>query len=148
MKAFTAAVLTLFAFAAGVNAAAVEPGTDLATAISPFPVIDTALTNPDANLTSLEVSPCFWSGTAPFCAGACPAGSTAAARTRALAERQALNAKDIRRESLSEEALKWMGVKQGGSEMVSRNSSAIHTYDVNGIRRIFMHQPENGGVAV
>ncbi|KAJ8475041.1 hypothetical protein ONZ51_g6820 [Trametes cubensis] len=74
MKAFTAAVLTLFAFAAGVNAAAVEPGTDLATAISPFPVIDTALTNPDANLTSLEVSPCFWSGTAPFCAGACPAG--------------------------------------------------------------------------
>ncbi|KAI0327666.1 hypothetical protein GY45DRAFT_1327313 [Cubamyces sp. BRFM 1775] len=74
MKAFTAAILTLFAFAAGVNAAAVEPGTDL-TAVSPFPVIDTALTNPDGtNLTTLEVSPCFWSGTAPFCAGSCPAG--------------------------------------------------------------------------
>ncbi|KAI0327668.1 hypothetical protein GY45DRAFT_1436761 [Cubamyces sp. BRFM 1775] len=71
MKAFT--ILSLFVLAVGANAIAVDNAAPSAT-VSPIPSIDTALTNPDA------VNPCFWSGTAPFCAGSCPVGYVDCAR--------------------------------------------------------------------
>ncbi|KAI0658365.1 hypothetical protein C8Q70DRAFT_995213 [Cubamyces menziesii] len=64
MKAFAVEILTLFVLAIGTNAVAVDNA-----AAGPVPGADAALTN----VTS-AVDPCFWSGTAPFCAGSCPVG--------------------------------------------------------------------------
>lgn len=73
MKAFTVEILSLFVLAIGTNAVAVDNAAPNA-AVSPVPAVDTALTIPDA------VDPCFWSGTAPFCAGSCPVGYVDCAR--------------------------------------------------------------------
>ena len=62
MKTF-AAILPLFVLAIGVNAVAVDnvEGSD----VTPFK---------GADLDSLAVNPCYWDGTAPFCAGSCDDG--------------------------------------------------------------------------
>lgn len=70
MKAFAVELLTLFVLAIGTNAVAVDTA-----AASPVPVLDAALTN----VTS-AADACFWSGTAPFCAGSCPVGYVDCAR--------------------------------------------------------------------
>ncbi|KAI0327670.1 hypothetical protein GY45DRAFT_1097053 [Cubamyces sp. BRFM 1775] len=70
MKAFTFEILTLFALAIGTSAVAIDAATANAA-----PVADTALTN-----ATSAVDPCFWSGTAPFCAGSCPVGYVDCAR--------------------------------------------------------------------
>ncbi|KAI0332544.1 hypothetical protein GY45DRAFT_1335441 [Cubamyces sp. BRFM 1775] len=82
MKAFATAFLSVVVLAIGTNAAVVESTgatvkpvvaaantTDLA-GVSPAP-IESSLVGND---TALDVSPCYWDGTAPFCAGSCPAG--------------------------------------------------------------------------
>ncbi|KAJ8475064.1 hypothetical protein ONZ51_g6818 [Trametes cubensis] len=86
MKAFTTVFLALFALATSVKAGAVEPADVASAAVSPAPVIETALTGP-GSADQPDASSCFWSGTSPFCAGSCPTGSTAAWRVLAGARR-------------------------------------------------------------
>ncbi|KAI0658367.1 hypothetical protein C8Q70DRAFT_934310 [Cubamyces menziesii] len=73
MKAFTTVFLALFALATSVKAGAVEPADVASAAVSPAPVIETALTGP-GSADQPDASSCFWSGTSPFCAGSCPTG--------------------------------------------------------------------------
>lgn len=93
MKAFTTAFLTLFALAASVSAGAIEPADVASAAVSPAPVTETALTGPSSG-NELDVSPCFWSGTSPFCAGSCPDGYV-----------------DCGRDSCGDGACCWTGIK-------------------------------------
>ncbi|KAH9885422.1 hypothetical protein C8Q73DRAFT_795844 [Cubamyces lactineus] len=64
MKAFVTSVLTLLVFATGIEAVVVESADATVTSLT---------TGSDTDGT-LEVSPCYWDGTAPFCAGSCPDG--------------------------------------------------------------------------
>ncbi|KAJ8475061.1 hypothetical protein ONZ51_g6815 [Trametes cubensis] len=92
MKAFATSILALFVLAIGVNAVAVDnvEGTDVApnadgTDVTPYD---------GASLSTLDVSPCYWDGTAPFCAGSCPDGYV-----------------DCGRDSCGDGACCWTGIK-------------------------------------
>ncbi|KAH9885423.1 hypothetical protein C8Q73DRAFT_303237 [Cubamyces lactineus] len=63
MKTFTASILSLLVLAISANAVAVDNADDAG--VTSFN---------GTSLDTLEVSPCYWDGTAPFCAGSCPDG--------------------------------------------------------------------------
>ncbi|KAI0327671.1 hypothetical protein GY45DRAFT_1327319 [Cubamyces sp. BRFM 1775] len=85
MKAFTTGILSLFVLAISVNAVAVDNAEETNSDVTPFE---------GASLGTLEVSPCYWDGTAPFCAGSCPDGYV-----------------DCGRDSCGDGACCWTGIK-------------------------------------
>ncbi|KAI0327673.1 hypothetical protein GY45DRAFT_1372990 [Cubamyces sp. BRFM 1775] len=66
MKAFTTGMFALLVLATGIKAAVVESADATVTSL-------TAGSGPSTD-GALDVSPCYWDGTAPFCAGGCSDG--------------------------------------------------------------------------